>query len=330
MVDLSFKNWTTFLAFAFAATVACGQHASTIIMRNQTTVDRPLVTVGDVAQVKGSSKVAKRLAGLDLDELEASQQRVTISRKQIELRAMLAGIKPMEIRFEGADTCTVIRDSGDGLREEIESIVRSQLSEQFVVPIEDLQVQILEKSLLKELQQQPGDGKAEFSPILPTRMPIGDQKIRMEYSGTDGYRKTAEMKFRITHIRKVVVATEAIRRGELIDSDNVQEISRPIRDEKLMPATWKNCIGKVAKVDIPATQLIQIQSLLNQPRKVVPLVRPNDRVDVVVQKGPISIRLKNAKVLSRGAAGESVQVQNPNSGKRFAAVVKDKSTVILR
>ena len=90
-----------------------------------------------------------------------------------------------------------------------------------------------------------------------------------------------------------------------------------------------DCVGCTAVRDIAPHEVITTRHISRKPSRKQVILKRNDLVDVVLIKGPLTIRVKNAKVMSNGGKGERVRVLNTNSNKEFSAIVQDSATVVV-
>jgi flagella basal body P-ring formation protein FlgA len=171
---------------------------------------------------------------------------------------------------------------------------------------------------LAALNNPPG-----FNPqtpvIWPGRLIYGDQHSLSVWA-----------KIRITLEREVFLATEAIRKGEVIRADQITRTLLPQfpwpESPRLLSysgSSLSEMIGKVARRAIPIGQKIVPEALEN-PKDVM----QGETVHVRVVNGAATIIL-DAVAQSSGTRGESIVLHNPFSGKSFRAVIEDRSRAIV-
>ena len=300
------------------------------IRSSEVGVSKRVITVGDLADVsEGTQRLRNQISELDIDSISKNSSRTTVSVKQIEVRLMLAGIATTDFEVSGPDTINVRLTTSEDLQQKIELDVQNELATQFGLKASDVQVQLLDKRKLRSIQKSIDTSNFTTMVVFPVKLPIGEKTIQVDFVDNIGNRVNSRLAMRILVVKEVLVTKNRIPRGTVITADYVQRIRRPIADDSVQPADASHCLGCVAKTDIPQHEVLATSYLTKPTEQQQMLVKRNDFVDVVIERGPITIRLKNAKVLSPGSAGDVVQVLNTSTNKPLTAIVRDKQTVVV-
>lgn len=293
-------------------------------------VSKRVITIADIAEVTGGDhRLRKQVSELDLDLIAKHQSSVSISMMQIQVRLILSGIAASDFEILGAEEINVRLTRPKDFQQQVEKIVRRELVDQFGLLEEDVQVHLLDRAKLTTIQKSIDTSSMTALVIFPAKLPIGEHTVRIEFSDVSGNRASAKLPVRILVVKELLIAKSRIPRGTVITADFIQQIKRPLPDNSVEPADALQCIGYVAAVDIPQHEILATNFLTRKTESTRKLLKRNDFVDVVIEQGSVSIRLKNAKVLSPGSPGDIVQILNTSTNKRFTATVRDKHTVVV-
>ena len=182
-------------------------------------------------------------------------------------------------------------------------------------------IEILEYSL-----QPAPPGKLEF-PLTGLNQPPVDApespviwRGRLVYDGQRSVSLWAKVRIRIP--QPWLVARDAIPSGSIVRSDQVRELAmRPFPLPAGAAVSKAGVVGKVARRNIPAGQPF-FQNALEERRDV----NRGDRIQVKVTDGRAMLSFQGEAETS-GAAGDTVLVKNPTSGRSFRARVEGEGLV---
>lgn len=293
------------------------------------TIDHKEVVIGDVAEVSGSTpKIRKLIQQLDLDDL-LKLSSISVTRGQVSARLLVAGFRSSNFTITGESRITVQFLKQRDLKRQIESKVAVELARQFGIELDDVQVRLSDKADLKTIGNSIDASRFDVMVVFPNRLPLGDKLIRVELIDASGRRFSTQLPLQITVLRDVVVSSVPIARGMVITADHVQAVKRPLIDNSIELASLE-CIGCTATKDIPPHEIVSTRALSRSTSKNPIVVRRNDFVEVLLVRGSLNIRFRNAKAMTEGAVGDTIQVLNTNSNKRISAVVRDRSTVVVK
>lgn len=299
----------------------------TITMRAaELNVEQAELTVGDVCEIEGGTAIQrKQIKSLDLDLLKDGAAAV-ISSQQVAMRIALSGVRRTDMQLSGPSSTKVRLVKFEKVQPRIEAKLASEVSSQFGIPIDDVRVRLLSKDLLEQLGKVIDTSDFETSAFFSSKLPLGEQVVQVEFMDSKGNRSLQKIKLQIIVMHKVMVTSSNVARGTVITASHVQEIKRPLIDNKVELA-GADCVGCVASRDIPPHEVVTTRHFNRTPQRKQVLVKRNDLVDIVLIQGPLRVRLKNAKAMTNGAKGEMIRVLNTNSNKELNAVVRDRTTV---
>ena len=285
--------------------------------------------VADVADIVGGTPKLRRLIGrLDLDELKDLKS-VTITRRQIVARLLVAGFKSNNISVTGGASLQVRFVKQQDFRRVIEGKLAAEIARQFGIDEADVQINLSGKTDLAAISNAIDVHNFRVMTILPNRLPLGEKTIQTEFSDTNGKRFSTQLSMRIVVLKDVVVTSHPVPRGTVITAEHIQSVKRPLSSGNIELASL-DCIGCTAAQDIPPHEIVSTQFLSKRKPQDRIVINRNDLVDILLVRGPVTIRIRNAKAMTAGAIGETIQVLNTASEKRINAVVKNRSTVLVQ
>ena len=298
--------------------------------QSQISVDHNEVAISDVMEVRGGTQKLRSLAGKqDLEVLE-NLQTEKITKQQVAVRLLVAGFDQDDFIISGDESTYVKFIRQDDLKQRIESKIESELARQFGVSIADVQVNLSPKTDFAQIGNSIDVSKFDLMAIFPSKLPLGDKTIQTEFIDRLGERITKRLNVQIVVMKEMVVTSEIVARGTVITADHVQTVKRPMANDNNIELASLDCIGCTAVRDIPPYEIVSTRYLTRQAPKKQVVIRQNSLVDILLSKGRISIRMRNAKALKSGAVGDTIPVLNLDSNKQINAVVRDQSTVVVR
>ena len=150
----------------------------TVELAGTAPVGKSVVTVGDVALVSGGDADTRaRVARIDLAELKAREPGVTVGRRAVEYRLVLAGFEPAAVRVTGAERAAVTVARRAVTLEEVTAAARAEVLRPFTNPAEAVAVELAVPVVVK-LPEVPADervvvtGKARGRPGATGRVQV--------------------------------------------------------------------------------------------------------------------------------------------------------------
>ena len=313
----------TLLAF-FTPSASAQTNVVTISLKeNASTVKRDILTVGDVAEVSGGAVSSRMKIGkLDLEAGESASHCV-ISRRQVEMRLMLAGFRRQEFHVVGPDRMTVTESNTDKLQVDLEKQIQSEIARQFGLAASKVSVNISSQRQLGDLWKELGGANFNTTVLVDPQLPVGRTRIQLEIATDTGSRITTTLDTRVVITMTVAVAVHPIQRGAEIRDGMFRLIERPLTDRKNI-ASPDRLVGRVAKQQIPGNNVILSNHLVDRQTRQSFDVKTNALLDVIINIQGSQVRLKNAKALGSANRGETIAVMNTKTGRRFNAKVIDK------
>jgi flagella basal body P-ring formation protein FlgA len=299
------------------------------------------IRIGQVANLKSTnSQLNKRLSGLDLDSFDDFEQQtdgrseianrsIAITKKQIQVRLMLAGISQDRLRISGPEQVVVIAQDVSNVRQAIGIRLRQQLAEQFVIAAEDIQVTLDERFSDFE------NGKFDFTdfrivPTLSSDIPLGRQQITVLVQTQTGETVSRRIPVSIALIRDLVVAKSNISKGQTLSADNIESVRRPVVNRNIRFASFEQVVGKQVQNDIQQYELIKTNLIGNVRTRNDFILKKNSIVSVIARRGSLQVVLKDAKALESGNVGDHISLINAKTKERIMAKVIDASTAEVR
>ena len=300
------------------------------IQQRELRTSKSRIVVGDICRVHGGkSSTMKKIRELDLHEF-IDNSPALITANHIRIRLRLEGYFEDEFTVSEGQVRVVPENQG-WLETLISQTVQNELARQFGFEPADITVSVGDSKQLSNLMNSISHETPELTPLFGSHFPSGEVSMQFRYRGRTGRATTTRVPVEVTIFKNVYVTRQTVRKGQVISANAVFSVKRPIADSKLASFADLSCIGCTAKDDIAPHQVVLTQYLESpEVSKSNQGVRVNDFVDVVIQRGGIVAKLKNAKVRTAGKVGERVLVENLSSGQRFTAIVQDRQTLIIR
>ena len=296
----------------------------------QISVDRQEVSIADVMEIRGGTQKLRRYAGKQDLEVLQNLQTAKITQQQVMVRLLVAGFDRDDFSIAGDRFAFVKFIRQDDLKQRIESKLESELARQFGVSIADVQVRLSAKTDVAQVGEAIDVSQFDIMAIFPNKLPLGDKTIQTEFIDGRGERVTKRLNVQIVVMKEMVVTSGIVPRGTVITADHVQTVKRPMANDNNIELASLDCIGCTAIRDIPPYEIVSTRYVSRETPKKQMVVRQNSPVDILLSRGRVNIRMRNAKALKSGAVGDMIPVLNTASNKLINAVVRDQSTVVVR
>ena len=276
----------TALAVAAAARAA---DPVTVELAGTATVGKSVVTVGDVALVSGGDADARaRVARIDLAELKAREPGVTVGRRAVEYRLVLAGFEPAAVRVTGAERATVTVARRAVTLEEVTAAARAEVLRPFTNPAEAVAVELAVPVVVK-LPDVPADERAVIT-ARPRGRPGATGRVQVDMAVAVG--------------------------GETLLSFAVHLEVRPVGRPGAAVVPAGGVVPPVPLVAAGGTQFASAELL----------IRPRQRVEMRVTSGGLTVTAAG-EAQQAGKLGQIILVQNVDSKKTVSARVTGPGTV---
>ena len=276
----------TALAVAAAARAA---DPVTVELAGTATVGKSVVTVGDVALVSGGDADARaRVARIDLAELKARDPGVTVGRRAVEYRLVLAGFEPAAVRVTGAERAAVTVARRAVTLEEVTAAARAEVLRPFTNPAEAVAVELAVPVVVK-LPDVPADERAVIT-ARPRGRPGATGRVQVDMAVAVG--------------------------GETLLSFAVHLEVRPVGRPGAAVVPAGGVVPPVPLVAAGGTQFASAELL----------IRPRQRVEMRVTSGGLTVTA-TGEAQQAGKLGQIILVQNVDSKKTVSARVTGPGTV---
>lgn len=98
------------LPLLLLAVPAAAADPVTIVLPDRAVCGAAVVTVGHVGTVTGPAEGKRAISAIDLSDMPVRETSVTVTRRQVEVRLQLAGLRATDFRVLGADKVIVVAD----------------------------------------------------------------------------------------------------------------------------------------------------------------------------------------------------------------------------
>ncbi|MDB5307474.1 MAG: flagellar basal body P-ring biosynthesis protein FlgA [Gemmataceae bacterium] len=167
-------------AVALSAAAAPAADPVVVDLPERATVRSAVVTVGDVARVAGGDAVTRgQVAGLDLAEVKARDQTVTVTRRVIEFRLQLAGVEPGGVVVIGADRVTVAVVRRAVTADEVVAAARAELIRLLRGPPDTAAVELVQPVVVR-LPEIPEAERVTISARPHAQAAVGPGRVQMD------------------------------------------------------------------------------------------------------------------------------------------------------
>lgn len=276
----------TALAVAAAARAA---DPVTVELAGTATVGKSVVTVGDVALVSGGDADTRaRVARIDLAELKAREPGVTVGRRAVEYRLVLAGFEPAAVRVTGAERAAVTVARRAVTLEEVTAAARAEVLRPFTNPAEAVAVELAVPVVVK-LPEVPADERVVVTGKARGR-PGATGRVQVDMAVAVG--------------------------GETLLSFAVHLEVRPVGRPGAAVVPAGGVVPPVPLVAAGGTQFASAELL----------IRPRQRVEMRVTSGGLTVTAAG-EAQQAGKLGQIILVQNVDSKKTVSARVTGPGTV---
>lgn len=292
---------------------------TTVTLKSEAYVSGPVVTVADVAVVKGPN--AETLGAVEIVDAAAPGSSRRIDASLLENRIQRAGYDDTEIEVTGIArtmaTTLHLEIQGSDLTENLREFVHTSMP----WDPENTVIDIVPPGGTTVVSD--GEVHVEWR-TNPAYKYLGQGTFRGEISVDGRQEKTVYAKVNVQAYSEVLVATRNISRGDALNEANVALEMRDlsaIRTESFFGLD--EVAGSVAKSSIHSGQIIS-------PRKVMQpkIVKRNQIVTVMTQMGALTIQ-SQAQALKDGAVGDVLACRNLKSKEEFMGILRKDGVVIV-
>ena len=285
-----------------------------------------VIKLENVAEIyAGDASLARKLRSLDLDSFDENENVVLLTKEQVRIRLMLAGIRVDQIQLSGPERLTALLVDQVSVRKTVESQLQQQLAEQFFMSADNLRVKIDER--FDGIEKTNLDfSTLEIESASEPELPLGRQTLSAFGLTPSGESRSIKIPVTVAQIRDLVIAKENISKGQTLNAQNIEAVRRPVKNRHIRFASFEQVVGKKAQSDVQQYALIRSNVVRTAGLTQQHAIRRNSLVNVVVRRGPLKVVLKEAKALDNGNPGDQITLLNPKTKERIVAKVVDSST----
>jgi len=277
---------------ALAVASAARAEPITVELNERATVGKLVVTMGDVATITGGdATVRARVSRIDVAELKSRDPSVSLGRKSVEYRLLLAGLEPSAVRVTGAERVTVSPARRAVTAEEVTAAARAELLRQFANPADPVTVELALPVVVK-LPEVPAEERVVIT-AKPRSKPTAAGRVQVDMT--------------------LAVGGETLLAFAL--HMDVRSASRPVapvaQASGLVPPTPQAPVAAPVGTQFASTEV---------------LIRPRQRVEMQVNSGGLKVTAVG-EAQQAGKLGQTILVQNIDSKKTLSARVTGPGTV---
>ncbi|WP_182870008.1 flagellar basal body P-ring formation chaperone FlgA [Stieleria mannarensis] len=282
------------------------------------------VRIGDVANVLGATPSDRRsIEQLDLESLR-DRDDCSITRKQIEMRLLLAGFERDSIKIIGPSTVSARRSSPAKLRSELERLLETKLSQQFAIAPERVDIRLTQTPQLESLEKRLAAGGFDVDLVPRNEFPVGRTRLAVSILDSSGNQYSHSFDALVSLSMRVAIARGPIAQGAVLKPEMFHAVDRLIT-QKADYANPDTAAGRTASRYIAGNSILLTSHFRSTRGRSSQTVKRNDLVDVVISVGRGEIRLKNARAMESGEIGDTIEVLNPQTNRRFNASILGKN-----
>ncbi|MBX7256793.1 MAG: flagellar basal body P-ring formation chaperone FlgA [Candidatus Hydrogenedentes bacterium] len=299
---------------------AWAEPADTVMLKTEAYVKGPMVTLGEVAEIKGEN--APVLGQIELGGAAAPGASKRLDATLVRTRIESAGVQASDITLDGANAVVAktlsMELTQDILAEDLFAFIESKVPWK----LEDTEIEVEHQA--QSIVVPEGELSIKWSPQPQYRW-IGPTVFRGEIRVDGDVKRSITMKAKVDALADVLVTTMDIPRGKLITPSDVQVEKRSLANLRTgsYVTELEDLVGNTARSTIFAGQVIS-------PRQVVPpqLVKRNQAVTVETRAGGLLIRSR-AVALGNAGAGEVLTCLNPDSKQEFVGTLRKDGIVVV-
>jgi flagella basal body P-ring formation protein FlgA len=269
----------------------------------------------------GDESLRRQIAALDVTERSDAVDQ-SVSRRQVQIRLLLAGFTPSEFDLAGPEHVTVTRFEAIFPDERFADAIRTALASQFRLDPRDLDVRVVQPVTPRPHMNGVSLESVSLNPVLPMALPLGRTRIQVEIVAERQSQQQVGVTVEVALYQTAAAAARLIPAGEALTQDNV--VSQRIRVVGPTPfASPADVVGRTAARMLRPGEVIRPHDAQSggQAEESPILIRPAETVRIVARKGRLTVTLSAAEALQSGRLGETIRVRNPDSKRTITARV---------
>ena len=310
-----FLQLCLFMSCAFAEGV-------TITIPLEVRVNGPLMTLGEVADIKGDdTERVTRLGQLKLGSAAAPGGHIVLTKELLGMRLAVTGFDLNHITWNVPEIVTVTTNSQSINGQSVIDKGIAAIKEKVGPNSSNTDLSIVPIGSIQDVIIPVGDS------ILTSSLPYGVRyntptTVRMTVNVNGQVVNTINLRYDVKLYRQVVVTARQLSSGEVLSNENVRYERM---DTGRLQAGYFTDMNKIMGLATrrPLTPgLVVTDLMLNKPV----IIKRGDLVNVVARIGGMEVAVVG-KAMQDGYEGQLIRIQNVNSNKYISAKVLDETTV---
>ncbi len=275
--------------------------------------------LGDVAVLRGPDEALVTASGrIRMGRAPWSGERLVITRPTVRARLATHGVRGKGVRFTGAEQVTVTRGERVTPGRAVAETARAFLEQSRPAPNECAWRLVREPDAIRA----PAGSEVTLSARPLPHHADGEVKVAVAAKAGDRQVGVSEVLFRMTYLRRRLVAARDIAPGEVVSPENTR-IEKTMADRP-DPGGWSARYGEKAARLIPAGE--EVRPGLVRSATAETVVHRNEGVVMRIQ-GSLFRVMALGKALENGRPGDLVKVENVDSGRIVLARVAADGSV---
>jgi len=306
----------------FGAAGEVGASAQTplqIHLPREVTVQGSLLTLGEIAVVRGEPSQAAAAAQIALGRLSMPGQRAVLDRPTILSRLASSGIPADTVRLTGAETVTVRRFHRVISSDELVEVGRTFLRQHPPAPRIREMISVVKP---KDLVLSENVADLQVMPRFSKTQSRGFVAVQIVVTADGNEVATRDLSFRLKYQTRRAVTARDVPEGTVLTQEDVK--IETVASDQPEPAGWQPPYGLVALRKLPENTELRADLLSAVQTPIV--VQRNRSVVIRIDRPGLAITAVGT-ALQEGRAGEYVKVRNTDSTRVIVCKVNADGTV---
>lgn len=319
---------TVFLLCVFSSTCLAAKDTVLVELLGRLEVLSGVAKVADIARVSGGDLVTRRkIAKLDMAEFDSVDSLKRLTRRQVELRILLAGFPKDSFRLEGAKTVLLQVSNVSSPESRVLDFLKPEIASRLGVPPGDINLRLAKP--IPQNTDQYFRPSYTLEHALPDNVKVGSLNTRIRIRDQDRLIRNVSISLDVQLYRDVFVSQRDLEPGTVLSEVDVVQERRLVSDREIYAS--QSVVGKrlrrrIAKGAIVAT--LDLDRPATVKREFV--IQSRDIIEIVARGSGLQARISGAMALQRGSMGDSIRVKNPSSGRILNAKVVSSGVVEIR
>lgn len=282
-------------------------HAFDITFQTTATVTDATVTLADIANINGTSDLAKALAGQSVASSPDAGQKIVLDTHSI-IQKLNKTLSPGEIKWCGAESVSVERQGSTITPQIVQEIINAYLQEH-TRELPGVQYTFTPKEPPLPFMVPTGNLKWEIIPSTPGI--IGSNRFSLIGRIDNQVVKNFSVRGTLEALAPVAVAVSNLRNGDIVAEPQIRMEPRDLSPLRAPCLQLSQVLGKKLLRSIKAGSVIELAAL-----ELPPVVKKGALVKIISQKNGLELTATGI-AKSDGQQGEVIKVKNASSEKEI-------------